>query len=148
MGGSGVGGSRAGALATAFVLILPACSSVPRHDACDPIDPVLAGSSFVVVTEPAAGARAASPLRVRGCSRTFESNVVWELQGRDGRALASGFTSGGGVDGADDFFFEASFSTSDPQVGHLRVFEPDVSDGEGFPGGRTVVPLVLLPGAE
>ncbi len=80
-----------------------------------------------------------------GCSRTFESNVVWELQDRRGRTVASGHTSGGGVDGAGPFSFEAVFSVDEPQLGHLIVFEPDVSDGEGFPGGRAVVPLVLVP---
>jgi hypothetical protein len=32
-----------------------------------------------------------------------------------------------------------------PKVGHLEVFEEDVSDGEGNPPGRTVLPLVLKP---
>ena len=31
------------------------------------------------------------------------------------------------------------------QVGSLEVFEEDQSDGEGFPPGRTVLPLVLVP---
>jgi hypothetical protein len=31
------------------------------------------------------------------------------------------------------------------QVGHLEVFEEDASDGEGFPPGRTILPLVLKP---
>jgi hypothetical protein len=92
--------------------------------------------------------RASSPLRVHGCSRTFESNVVWELRARDGRILASGHTSGGGVSGAAAFSFSAEFTVSAAEVGHLRVFQPDVSDGEGFPGGRTVIPLVLLPSLE
>ncbi|HKJ24584.1 MAG TPA: Gmad2 immunoglobulin-like domain-containing protein [Myxococcota bacterium] len=114
---------------------------------CDPVDPVLAGSAFVLVTAPAPGARVASPLEVRGCSRTFESNVVFELRGRDGRPVASGHTSGGGVDGAASFAFSAAFSVPEAQLGHLVVFAVDASDGEGFPPGRAVVPLVLLPEA-
>ena len=74
-----------------------ACSNSAPPDPCDPIDPVLADSSFVVVVKPTAGLRASSPFRVRGCSRSFESNVVWELRSRDGRILASGHTSGGGL---------------------------------------------------
>jgi hypothetical protein len=31
------------------------------------------------------------------------------------------------------------------QIGHLEVFEEDVSGGEGFPPGHTVLPLVLRP---
>ena len=57
-----------------------ACSSFAPGDPCDPVDPVLADSSFVVVIEPTLGLRASSPLLVRGCSRTSESNVVWELR--------------------------------------------------------------------
>ncbi len=129
--------------AAGLALIAAACSAPSRP--CDPVDPVLADSSFVVVTQPLAGARVSSPVEVRGCSRTFESNVVWELRARDGRVLASGHTSGGGVDGAGAFAFSAGFTVADAQLGHLEVFEPDVSDGEGFPGGRTVTPLVLVP---
>ena len=105
---------------------------------------MLADSSFVVVVEPTAGLRAPSPLHIRGCSRTFESNVVWELRARDGRVLASGHTSGGGAEGAAAFSFSAPFTVSAPELGHLVVFEPDESDGEGFPPGRAVIPLVLL----
>jgi hypothetical protein len=122
-----------------------AAAPAPRASPCDPVDPVLADSSFVVVTEPRPGARAASPLAVRGCSRTFESNVVWELRARDGRIVASGHTTGGGVDGAAAFSFSAAFGVDEPQLGHLEVFAEDASGGEGFPPGRTVVPLVLLP---
>lgn len=121
------------------------CAHTPAIDPCAPVDPVLAGSSFVVVTSPAAGARVSSPLDVHGCSRTFESNVVWELRARDGSALGSGHTSGGGVSGAASFAFSAEFRVDRAQLGHLEVFEPDASDGEGFPPGRTLIPLLLLP---
>ena len=114
---------------------------------CEPVDPTLARSSFVLVTTPTPGERVASPLEVRGCSRTFESNVVWELRTRDGRLVASGHTSGGGVDGPAGFAFSATFSVPEAQLGHLEVFEIDASGGEGFPPGRSIVPLVLLPDA-
>jgi len=133
---------------TVFLLASTACSNTALHDPCNPIDPMLANSSFVAVIEPTAGARASSPLQVRGCSRTFESNVVWELRSRDGSILATGHTSGGGVTGAAPFAFSATFTVFTPELGHLEVFEPDESDGEGFPGGRSIVPLVLLPSPE
>ena len=79
---------------------LAACAGLRPPDPCSPLDPLLASSSFVVVTQPAPGARVASPLVVRGCSRTFESNLVWELRARDGRVLDAGHTTGGGVAGA------------------------------------------------
>ena len=130
------------------VLVLSvACGDSASTDPCDPIDPVLAASSFVVVVTPTAGLRASSPLQVRGCSRTFESNVVWEVRSREGRILASGPTSGGGVSGAAAFSFSAAFTVSEPELGHLEVFEPNESEGEGFPAARSLIPLVLLPGS-
>lgn len=124
---------------------LAACVGLRPPDPCAPLDPLLAASSFVVVTQPAPGARVASPLVVRGCSRSFESNVVWELRARDGRVLDAGHTTGGGVAGAASFAFSADFRLSAAELGHLTVFEPDASDGEGFPPGRSVIPLLLLP---
>jgi hypothetical protein len=133
---------------TTFLLASIACSDSAPHDPCNPIDPVLARSSFVAVIEPTAGVRASSPLQVRGCSRTFESNVVWQLRSHDGSILASGHTSGGGAEGVAAYSFSATFAVSAPELGHLDVFEPDESDGEGFPGGRSTIPIVLLPSPE
>ena len=130
----------------AFLTTTIACSTSAIRNPCDPVDAVLADSAFVVVASPTGGAAMRSPIAVSGCSRTFESNVVWRLHARDGRTLASGHTSGGGVAGAANFSFSAAFALDEPELGHLEVFEPDVSEGEGFPGGRTVIPLVLLPG--
>jgi hypothetical protein len=59
--------------------------------------------------------------------------------------LASGFTTGGGVDAPAPFTFTVAYSVSQRQVGHLEVFEEDVSDGAGFPPPRDVIPLVLQP---
>jgi hypothetical protein len=139
---------RIGAIATPVLVASIACHNAAMHDPCTPVDPVLANSSFVVVIEPTAGLRTSSPLQVRGCSRTFESNVVWELRSRDGALLAAGHTSGGGVEGAALFSFSAPFTVSTPELAHLEVYEPDESDGEGFPGGRSIVPVVLLPSPE
>jgi len=74
--------------------------------------------------------------------------VVWTLEARDGGALATGHTTGGGVEGAAPFSFCTAFAVDAAQLGHLVVFEPDVSEGEGFPGGRASIPLVLLPAAD
>ena len=62
-----------------------------------------------------------------------------------GRVLASGHTSGGGYSGAAPFEFSAYFEISEAEAGLLEVFEPDVSDGEGFPSPRTLIPLALIP---
>ena len=75
---------------------------------------------------------------------TFESTVNWRLLARDGSELASGFTMGGGVDGADRFSFTVTYTHSTAgEVGSLEVFEVDASGGEGAPPPRVVLPLVL-----
>lgn len=112
---------------------------------CDNEDGALDEASFVIATEPEAGDRVESGFGVKGCSRTFESNVQWKLIGRDGSVLASGNTQGGGVDGPGAFSFTVPYDVDARQIGHLEVFEEDVSDGEGFPPGHTVLPLVLKP---
>jgi hypothetical protein len=113
--------------------------------ACDRTDGALNDAAFVIATAPAPGARVASGFPVAGCSRTLESTVVWRLHGRDGTLLGQGVTTGGGVDGPGAFSFAVPFDVGERQIGRLEVFEEDVSDGEGFPPGRTVLPLVLLP---
>jgi hypothetical protein len=100
--------------------------------------------SFVFVTNPAIGAQVFSGFTVEGCSRTFESTVNWRLLGRDGGELASGFTMGGGVDGADRFSFIVAYAgVTGPEVGNLEVFEVDASGGAGPPPPKAVIPLVL-----
>jgi len=114
-------------------------------DNCANDDGAFDEASFVIATKPEAGARVESGFAVEGCSRTFESNVQWKLIGRDGSVLANGDTQGGGVDGPGAFSFTVPYTVDGRQVGYLEVFEEDVSDGEGFPPGHTVLPLVLKP---
>lgn len=114
-------------------------------DACDNDDGAFDEAAFVIATEPEAGERVESGFAVEGCSRSFESNVQWKLLARDGAVLASGNTQGGGVDGPEAFSFTVPYSVDEQQIGHLEVFAEDVSDGEGFPPGRTILPLVLKP---
>ncbi len=144
---------RSGILALTAVVLIGCTRPAPPvddpignpPDACDIGDGALDDAAFVIATAPAAGARVDSGFAVAGCSRTFESTVVWQLLGRDGSVLAEGFTSGGGVDGPGPFAFTVAYTVAERQVGHLEVFEEDASDGEGFPPGRTVLPLVLQP---
>lgn len=132
---------------SAFVLsALASCTDGGQAaDACVNDDGAFNEGAFVIATEPDAGERVESGFTVEGCSRTFESNVNWKLVGKDGSELASGNTQGGGVDGPGDFSFTVPYQVDAQQIGHLEVFEEDVSDGEGFPPGRTVLPLVLKP---
>ena len=117
----------------------------PAADNCSNADGALSDASFVIATTPLAGDRVNSGFAVSGCSRTFESNVQWRLLARDGTELAKGFTQGGGVDGPGPFSFTVTYSVAKRQIGHLEVFDEDVSNGEGFPPGRTMLPLVLRP---
>jgi hypothetical protein len=145
-------GSRLNGKAVAMLVMLPglgACGAPTlRAGPCDALDPSLSASAFVLVSSPAPGQSASSPLRVRGCSRSFESNIVWSLRGRDGRRLASGHASGGGVDGPAAFDFTVEFAVREPEVGELEVLEPDVSDGEGNPPSRMVFPVILQPAGQ
>lgn len=101
--------------------------------------------SFVFVSTPSSGARVYSGFTVEGCSRTFESTVNWQLFDREGNELASGFTTGGGVDGPGRFSFTVTYdgALTDEEVGRLEVFEVDASDGAGFPPPKDLVPLLL-----
>ena len=135
------------AMAGMAMMGLAGCVQSPpaNVDNCANADRAFSDAAFVVATDPAAGARVSSGFGVTGCSRTFESTVVYRLLGRDGSVLAEGTTQGGGVDGPGDFAFTIPFAVAERQIGHLEVFEEDASDGEGFPPGRTVVPLILMP---
>jgi len=134
-------------LALAGLMIAGGCASQGTQpgDACDNADGALSNAAFVIATAPDAGERVQSGFEVTGCSRNFESTVVWRLLARDGAVLNQGTTTGGGVDGFGPFAFSVPFAVPERQIGHLEVFEEDASDGEGFPPARNVLPLVLMP---
>ncbi len=67
-------------------------------DYCTNEDGAFNDAAFVIATAPKPGERVESGFEAKGCSRSFESNVQWKLIARDGSILASGNTSGGGVD--------------------------------------------------
>lgn len=108
-------------------------------------DGALSDASFVFVASPASGERVGPGFSVNGASRTFESTVNWRLKAADGSELATGHTSGGGVEGHGPFSFKVAYQVTERQIGHLEVYEEDASDGEGKPPGRNVIPLVLQP---
>jgi hypothetical protein len=108
-------------------------------------DGALDDAAFVFVAAPVSGERVSPGFAVRGASRTFESTVNWRLLAADGSELATGHTTGGGVDGHGPFSFVVTYQVTERQIGHLEVFEVDASDGEGRPPGRNVIPLVLQP---
>lgn len=128
----------------AFAIV--GCATVPGNsDVCADADGALSKSAFVIATAPRPGERVQSGFQVTGCSRTFESTVVWKLLSKKGNVLASGHTTGGGTDGPGPFAFSVAYNVTERQIGHLEVYEEDASDGEGYPPGRNVIPLVLQP---
>ena len=112
-------------------------------EAAPACDDSLPDAALVMVHSPASGAEVASGFEVTGCSRTFESNVVWRLLDRAGEVLAMGHATGGGVDGPAMFAFTVEYESAERQLTHLEVFEEDVSEGEGYPPPRAVVPLII-----
>ena len=113
---------------------------------CDGIDPVLAGSSFVLVRSLSAGGRLESGAAVTGCARTRDARIVWRLEGRDGRKLAEGTAAGGGEAGAAPFSFPVAFEVELAERGTLLLFEKP----PGAAAGETLVaamPLVVAPTA-
>ena len=100
---------------------------VPVVSPCTPPDPALEEAAFVIATAPRAGEAVTSGFAVRGCSRTFESNVQWRLANRKGRVLARGFTSGGGGGGGKNLCICRGF--------------PGVRAPAGVPGGERTAGL-------
>jgi hypothetical protein len=119
--------------------------TAPVVDACDNGDGALDDAGFVFVSTPVVGQRVSSGFAVKGCSRSFEANVPWELLDAQGATIARGFTQGGGVDGAGPFRFTVTYRVARRQIGVLVVREDDPSDGEGFPPKDNRIPLVLQP---
>jgi len=107
------------------------CAEVPKDE------------PFVMVTAPAAGAKVKSGFAVAGCSRTFESTVVWTLTVRGGQELAKGTAKGGGVDGAGPLAFTVAAKVDKPTLAYLEVIEPSMS-GQGG-NARVIVPVVVTP---
>ena len=133
-------------LALLPIVCLNAGCATPTSTVCSNADGALANAAFVIVDSPRSGERVRSGFQVSGCSRTFEGDVQWRLLARDGSTLARGFTNGGAVDGPEAFApITVTYDITERQIGHLEIYEEDVSDGEGFPPGRNVIPLVLQP---
>ena len=131
-------------LSLALLTLLLAAAGLSARAADDfACDHTLPEAAMVIVRSPASGATVSSGFEVRGCSRTFESNVTWRLLDRTGAVLAEGHTTGGGVDGPAPFAFTVEYTVESRQLTHLEVDEEDASGGEGFPPPRTVLPLIL-----
>ncbi len=133
------------ALATALVAASCGVDGAETAGACSDLAS-LPDAPLIFVTTPEPGARVESGFTVAGCSRTFESNVPWRLLDAEGSELASGATTGGGVDGPGDFSFVVAYDVPEEQIGSLEVIEEDASAGESpTEPVRNVVPVILTP---
>ena len=127
-------------LALAFLLTAVGGSSAFAQSPCADVPK---DEPFVMVTTPAAGAKVKNGFAVAGCSRTFESTVVWTLTVRGGKELAKGTAKGGGVDGAGPLSFTVAAKVDKPTLAYLEVIEPSAS-GKGSTA-RVIVPVLVNP---
>lgn len=123
--------------------LIPTRGPIPA--VCRNDDGALTNANYIFVTAPTSGTRVAPGFVVRGCSSTHEGHLEWTLLDRMGNPLANGHASGGSMGDLGYFSFPVSYSLPLRQIGHLVVTEEDVSDGEGNPPPRNVIPLVLQP---
>lgn len=123
----------------------PSPTTAVVGDACADLAPEAADSAFTFVANVRSGDILESGASIKGCSRTFESNVPWRLEDRAGNVIAESFAMGGGVDGPASYMFTVDYEVDEPQVGHLFVGGEDPSGGEGFPPVTNQIPVVLLP---
>ncbi len=99
----------------------------------------------ILVEHPFAGQSVWAPFRVTGFSRTFESNVQWQLA-TDGEVIASGFTTANQPDVGRHGPFEFVVDLGDVDRSLLRtlqltVFETSAEDGSTI--NAHVVPVFL-----
>jgi len=125
-----------------LVVVLSAVAASPAF-AQTPCADMPKDEPFVMVTAPAAGVKVKSGFAVAGCSRTFESTVVWTLTVRGGKELAKGTAKGGGVDGSGPLSFTVAAPVTKPTLAYLEVIEPSASGKGGT--ARVVVPVLLTP---
>jgi len=92
-----------------------------------PGDPMEAQGSVWII-DPQNGAEVPTTFTVNGRGAFFEANVRWELL-QDGEVVDEGFTTAEEGMTLSPFSFEV---TAEPGDYVLRVFEEDVSGGEGF----------------
>jgi len=84
--------------------------------------------AYVAIAEPYSGQIIQSPFVLKGCSRTFESNVVYQLVTHDRQMLIMQFTMGGGVDGSEEYEAVLEFEITEPTLAYLRVYEANPAD--------------------
>lgn len=120
-------------LAILFTILIAGCSVIGDQKdnsdtTCLPVEHDK--YAYISIDEPESGQILASPIMLTGCSRTFESNVVYQLMSYDKVLLAMGFTNGGGVDGSEEYSTEIHFDITSPTLAYLRVYEANPADIE------------------
>ena len=84
---------------------------------------------LILVDEPAYGAPASCPLRVRGEAAVFEAVLNWVLADWDGRVVAEGYAMTDNGTGWGSFDFTIPCSVEEREFASLIVFDYSAQDG-------------------
>jgi len=85
----------------------------------------------IFIDDPAYGAPATDPIRVRGVAAVFEAQFNWVLADWDGRVVAEGFamTDNGAGWGSFDFTIDVPYDVDTAQLASLILFDYSAQDG-------------------
>ncbi len=101
-----------------------------QQSACKPNpSPVNASDPSIIVTAPAAGASASSPIRVTGQARVFEATVSLTLYDGSGAEIASTTTNAAEGQVLSPFSTDVSYTGATLASACLWVFEASARDG-------------------
>ncbi len=84
---------------------------------------------LILVDDPAYGAPASCPLRVRGVAAVFEAQFNWVLTDGEGLIIAEGSAMSDNGTGWGSFDFTIDYQVDRPQLGSLIVFDYSAQDG-------------------
>ncbi|MGN8246180.1 Gmad2 immunoglobulin-like domain-containing protein [Cellulomonas soli] len=128
----------------------PTASSSPSSSAADDASPApgadVATAGTTVLLTPTSGAVLDGPtVTVSGEGTAFEGTLLWDVvpagSGDDAVGVAEGFTQAGANGEVGPFTFTVDLEPGDWTI---RVWEPDMSDGEGAEAGADRRHLVTV----
>jgi len=92
--------------------------------------PLVSARGNIIVAQPRAAARVASPLTAAGRARVFEAALVWRLVDVGGRELAKDFTTASmGAPEFGTFSFPIAFRVTAETSAYVEIFTNSPRDG-------------------